>query len=319
MVPRIAIYFDPECSGRNDGNPLYVFAALKRLQEKGVVEVDHIIPYGNLKRHGTYDAHVWVDWGEDALKHVIHYDMIECPKPMIYWASDTHINNGMKGDSYPYRLSTAKKADAVFCAQKEGVSKMKEDGVDALWLPHAVEPIAYSDDDSYSREEGKYSIHGTPKPYVFATKKYDVCFVGHINSGNRIEALDRLFKEFPNFFYGQRKFNEASEKYAQSKICFNISMTDDLNMRTFEIMGSGSFCLTSWIPTIEEVFEDGKHLVLYRSMDEMVDKAKYYLAHDEERENIARAGYEEVMKNHTIDKRVEKILEAAKSLQPVAI
>ena len=122
--------------------------------------------------------------------------------------------------------------------------------------------------------------------------------------------------EFPDFFfYGQRRFNEAAEKYAQSKICFNISMEDDLNMRTFEVMGSGSFLLTNWIPTIEDLFTDGKHLVLYRSLDEMVEKAKYYLAHDEERERIAQAGYEEVMANHTIDKRVDKILEAANHLQ----
>lgn len=34
-------------------------------------------------------------------------------------------------------------------------------------------------------------------------------------------------------------------------------MLDDLNMRTFEVMASGSFLLTNWIPTIEEFFEDG--------------------------------------------------------------
>lgn len=305
-MTRLAIYYDNECSGRNDGNPLYVHTALKRMEKKGLLEVDHIIPQGDLKQYGQYDANIWVDWGEDGLGGLIHYPMQECPKPMIYWASDTHINNGLPGDSYPYRLSMAKKADVAFCAQKEGVAKMKEDGVITEWLPHAVEPLAYCDPD-------------TGKKFVFGNKKYDVCFVGHINSGNRIDALDRLFKEFPNFFYGQRLFNDAAEKYAQSKICFNISMTDDLNMRTFEIMGAGSFCLTSWIPSIEEVFEDGKHLILYRSLDEMVDKAKYYLEHDDEREKIAQAGYEEVMAKHTIDHRVAKIMEAVNKLSLVGV
>lgn len=306
MKPRIAIYFDNECSGRNDGNPLYVYSSLKRMQEKGLLEVDHIIPMGDLKRHGTYDAHIWVDWGEDGLGSLIQYPMLECPKPNIYWASDTHIANCEAGSSYPYRLSMAKKFDHVFAAQKRGVEEFLADGVKSDWLPHAFEPLAYCDPD-------------TNKPFVFGNKKYDVCFVGHINSGNRIDALDRLFKEFPKFFYGQRLFNDAAEKYAQSKICFNISMTDDLNMRTFEIMGAGAFCLTSWIPTIEEVFEDGKHLVLYRSLDEMIDKAKYYLKHDDEREKIAQAGYEEVMSKHTIDHRVAKILEAVNKIQLVGV
>jgi spore maturation protein CgeB len=301
---RLAIYYDNECSGRNDGNPVYVLGSLKRMQEKKLLEVDHIVPKGDLQKFGTYDAHIWVDWGEDGLGNLIHYKMLDCPKPNIYWASDTHINNGLVGDSYPYRLEMAKKFDYVFAAQKRGVEEFASDGVKAEWLPHAVEPLAYCDPD-------------TGKPFVFGSKKYDVCFVGHINSGNRIEFLDSMFREFPNFFYGQRLFNEAAEKYAQSKICLNISMTDDLNMRTFEIMGAGAFCLTSWIPTIEEHFEDGKHLALYRSVPEAVDKAKYYLSHDSEREKIAQAGYEEVMAKHTIDHRTNKILEAINKLTVV--
>lgn len=294
---RLAIYYDNECSGRNDGNPLYVYAALKRMQERKLLEVDHIIPRKGMDKYGTYDAHIWVDWGEDGLGGVLSFPLLDCPRPMIYWASDTHIHDA----SYQYRLSMAKKADYVFAAQKRGVDEFLRDGVKADFLPHAFEPFAYNDPD-------------TNKSFVFAKKKYDICFVGHINSGNRVDFLDKMFKEFPNFFYGQRLFNDAAEKYSLSKVCLNISMTDDINMRTFEIMGSGNFCLTNWIPTIEELFEDGKHLVLYKSFDEAVDKTKFYLKNDSEREKIVQAGYEEVMKKHTIDHRVSSILNAINSL-----
>ncbi len=281
---RVAIYYD-NVTGRNDGNPLYVWAALKRMQEKGLLEVDHLAPMENVNLFGTYDANIWVDWGEDGLGGLIPYPMIECPKPSIYWASDTHLG-------YDYRLAMAKKFDHVFVAQKRALEDFARDGVPATWLPHAFEPLAYPKTD-------------------FASKKYDVGFVGHINSENRIEALDRLFKEFPNFFYGQRLFEDAAQVFGESKIVFNISMLDDINMRTFEAMGTGSFLLTNWIPTIEELFEDGKHLVLYRSLDEMVDKAKFYLANDSAREMVAAAGYEEVMAKHTIQHRVDRMLEVA--------
>lgn len=299
-MKRYAIYYDNLITGRNDGNPLYVWACLKRMQEKGLLEVDHLIPNESVKLFGTYDQNIWVDWGEDGLGSLINYKMIDPPHPSIYWASDTHINNGIAGDSYPYRLEMGKKCDIVFCAQKRAVEEFARDGVKAEWLPHAFEPAAY------------------PK-FDLASKRYDVCFVGHVNTENRIDALDRLFYEFPNFYYGQRRFEEAARKYAESKIVFNISMTDDLNMRTFEAMGSGSFLLTNWIPTIEDLFEDGKHLVLYRSLDEMVDKAKYYLTHDAEREKIAQAGYEEVMAKHTISHRVNKIIEASEKLMSVGV
>lgn len=337
---KIATWFESS-AGRNDGNPLYITAYLKRMQHycdvangrtlndrllgyfplvngKRVMDpraeesakefmkfdpeglrVDHLRPTGDNKEWGTHDLNIWIDWGEDALAGILPYKVNECPKPMLYWASDTHIQFP-GNDSYPYRLGMAKKADIAFVAQKRGLEWMQRDGVqNPIFLPHAVEPLAY------------------PK-FEFASKKYDVCFIGHINSGNRVDALDRLFKEVPNFYYGQKLFEKAAEIYGQSKIVFNISMTDDINMRTFEGMATGSFLMTNWIPTIEELFEDGKHLVLYRSLDELADKAKYYLAHDEEREKIAQAGYAEVMKNHTFKNRVDRMLQEAVASRKLA-
>jgi spore maturation protein CgeB len=300
---RVAIYYDtfPETGYRNDGNPVYVWAALKRMQEKGLLEVDHLAPKKDVNLFGTYDVNLWVDYGEDALASIIPYPMIDCPHPNVYWASDTHLG-------FDYRFETAKKFDVVFCAQKQAVLDFQAKGVHAEWLPHAFEPMAYHDIES-----------GTPVPYNYANKDYDACFIGHINSPNRVDFLDRMFKEFPNFFFGQRRFQEAAQKFCKSKIVLNIAMKEDLNMRCLEAMGSGSFLLTDYVPYIEELFEDGKHLVLYRSLDEAVDKAKYYLKHDSEREKIAQAGFEEVMAKHTIDHRVNRMLEAVKDLNKVAV
>lgn len=295
---RIAIWYENRL-GRNDGNPLYVQAALKRLEKQGKLLVDHLIPTGDTSHFGRYDAHVWVDWGEDGLTSLLPYK-VKVPQdaPLVYWASDTHLG-------YDYRFDFAKRyAQATFCAQKDAAEKFQASGLDAAWLPHAVEPRAYNDEDDPT---------GT-KPYNFITKKQDVCFIGHVNSDNRVEALDRLFREFPNFFYGQKLFNEAAKKYAESKIVFNISMKNELNMRTFEVMGSKSLLLTDRCATIEELFQDGKHLVLYDSMEEMVKKARYYIEHDDEREAIAQAGYEEVMKKHTIDHRVSVMLDKINEL-----
>lgn len=322
---RIATVYESRL-GRNDGNPLYVTACLKRMQFYGDIaagraenkdllpwlgtddgkkwnedpraeasamklfemygeslEADHIYPTGDISMFGSYDLNIDTDWGEDGLTGYLPYKPFETPRPSAVWNSDTHLG-------YDYRLEKSKRSDFVFCAQKRAVEDMKRDGVsNPIWLPHAVEPLAY------------------PRQHNF-TKHHDVCFVGHVNSKNREDALNRLFSEFPNFDYGQALFEQAAIRFGNSKIVFNISMLDDINMRTFEIMATGSLCMTNWIPTIEELFTDGKNIVLYRSEDEMIDKAKYYLAHDDERERIAQAGYEEVMARHTIQHRVDVIL-----------
>lgn len=300
---RIAIYYDifPETGYRNDGNPIYALASLKRMQEKGILEVDHLAPKEDMKLFGNYDLNLDVDWGEDGLTSIIPYKLIDAPKPNIYWASDTHLG-------FDYRFEKSKKFDKVFCAQKQAVLDFKEKGVDAEWLPHAFEPQAYHDLENLDEK-------GNPRPFSYASKDFDVCFVGHVNSPNRIDFLDSMFREFPNFFFGQRRFQDAAKIYAKSKICLNVAMKEDLNMRCFEVMGAGGFLLTDYVPHMEEIFEDGKHLVLYRSTEEAIDKAKYYLKHDSEREKIAQAGFDEVMSKHTINHRVNRILEVGKTIE----
>lgn len=291
---RVAIWY--QVLHRNDGNPLYLFHALKKLEAQGKLLVDHLNPDGKTQSFGKYDLNFWVDWGEDGLTGMLPYvPVIPQDAPLIYWASDTHLG-------YDYRLNFAKKyASLTFVAQKDAVDRFKADGVDATWLPHAFEPKAYNDADD---ETGLI-------PYNFINKKYDLCFVGHVSSENRVLALDRMFKEFPNFFYGQKLFNECAKKYAESKIVFNIAMKNDLNMRCFEVMGSKSFLLTDRVQSMDDLFIDGKHCAMYSSLDEAVDKARYYISHDDEREAIAREGYREVMAHHTIDHRLEVMLNQA--------
>lgn len=304
---RIAIYYDTfaETGFRNDGNPVYVFSALKRRQDKNLLEVDHLAPMENISLFGQYDLNIDVDWGEDGLLPIIPYKLIDAPKPNIYWASDTHLG-------FDYRLEKAKKFDRVFCAQKQAVIDFEKAGVKAEWMPHAFEPMAYMDIQNIKEGE-------SPRQFEFLKREFDIAFVGHVNSPNRVDFLDRMFKEFPNFFFGQRRFQDAARIYKKSKICINVAMKEDLNMRCFEVMGAGGFLLTDYVPYMEELFEDGKHCAIYRSHDEAVDKAKYYLSHDEERERIAQAGHELVLNNHTIDKRVDRILEVAKELQVVSV
>lgn len=45
---RLAIWYENRL-GRNDGNPLYVMASLKRMMEADLLEVDHLIPDGDVK------------------------------------------------------------------------------------------------------------------------------------------------------------------------------------------------------------------------------------------------------------------------------
>lgn len=291
MNPRIAHIYDSKC-GRNDGAPLYTLEALKRTPE---VLVDHYLPHGNPYLWGKYDLYWWVDFADDALG----YGDFPCPKPNFYWCSDYHISP----ESYAYRLKRAREFDWVGCYQKRNVEQFIQDGIPSdriFWLPPAFEPGCYRPGIfDFKKEEW---INAAP------LRRYDLSFVGHVNNQKRMEALDRVFSAVPNFFYGTKRFEKCATIYNQSKVVFNIAHADDINMRVFEVLGCRTLLLTENIPTIHELFKDGVHLVTYNSIDDAIEKAKYYIEHDEERERIAEAGYQEVITKHTYKHRVDEVL-----------
>lgn len=79
------------------------------------------------------------------------------------------------------------------------------------------------------------------------------------------------------------------------------------NMRLFEATGVGTFLLTDWKANLRDMFEPGKELVAYRSPEECAELIQYYLAHDKEREAIARAGQERTCREHTYANRMKEL------------
>lgn len=80
-------------------------------------------------------------------------------------------------------------------------------------------------------------------------------------------------------------------------------------LRVLEIMACQGFVLVNYQEDLAKEFEDGKELVMYRSLDEMVEKVQYYLEHEEERAQIARAGYEKVMREYNYAEKLRRIFE----------
>ena len=303
MKRRIASYYESRL-GRNDGNPLFVTHVLKR-DYADAMEFHHLIPDPALQFDlmGRFDGHLWIDWGEDALTGLLPYKPIACPKPGAYWVSDTHLG-------YDYRLAKAREFDWVFCAQQRAVDEFRRDGitVPVAWLPHAVEPEAYNPAAIYAATPEQLAATAT----VHRMKRWDTAFVGHLNTPERVEFLDTVFRAFPNSWFASRRtgrsFERAADVYTRAKLVWNPAVRDDLNMRVFEVLATRTCLITSAVPTLDALFTDGVHLVTYRTLDEAIEKAHYYLTHDDEREAIADAGYREVLARHTFRHRVSHML-----------
>ncbi len=105
---------------------------------------------------------------------------------------------------------------------------------------------------------------------------------------------------------------EAPIVYFASRINLNMtlkSIRSGLPLRVFDIMGAGGFLLSNYQPEFEELYEPGKDLVCYGSMEELVELAGYYLTHDRERQKVAVNGYKKTCAEHTIALRIRRMLQ----------
>jgi hypothetical protein len=106
---------------------------------------------------------------------------------------------------------------------------------------------------------------------------------------------------------------EMYRQLRQAKIALNIhiDMAERFaaNMRLYEATGVGTMLLTDWKENLPEMFTPGVEVVAYRTPEECVDLARYYLSHDSEREEIARGGQERTLREHTYYHRMQQMTE----------
>ena len=246
------------------------------------LEFSHFWVEGSETIPKDYDLYLRIDHGD------YKYDIPKDLHPAVFYVIDTHLKK-------PYKKIKKQlhHYDLVFAMQKTGAERLqKELKRDIKWMPPSCDP----------------EIHKR----LDIEKKYDVGFVGRdAQKYERGKQLALLRETFPNSFIGEADFRKMSEIYSASKIGFNSSVLDDVNMRCFEAPCAGAMLLTNRIKNdgLYEIFEEDKHAVFYDNNEEMIEKIKYYLEHDEERERIAQAGHERVVNHFTYYHSLKNILD----------
>ena len=163
----------------------------------------------------------------------------------------------------------------------------------------------------------------------FTFRKYygQVVLARCIAALERQEILDMLSRKYKCHLYTRGKTpslpyitnrgmagntKESTFIFRCSKINLNItsrSIRTGIPLRVFEIMGSGGFLLTNYQEDMLEYFEPGIDFVYYDSYEDLMKKADYYLNHEEERQQIAKNGYEKIKNSHTYRHRLDAMME----------
>lgn len=149
-------------------------------------------------------------------------------------------------------------------------------------------------------------------------KIYDISFVG-LPHGNRREVIARMRKEgldVRTWGYGWKEGRITQSQmvrvFNQSRINLNLSNLStkegqQIKERNFEIPGCGGFLLTGYAENLSDYYDVGKEIACFDDVDDLIRKAKYFLAHEKERAAIAEAGYARTIAEHTYDARFRQI------------
>jgi spore maturation protein CgeB len=110
---------------------------------------------------------------------------------------------------------------------------------------------------------------------------------------------------------GALALRDSQLVHACSKISLNLhhaGSDDGGNMKFREIPAAGGFQVCDWQPALAATAH-GKHTVFCRSLPEFAARIRYYLAHTDERLQLARAAHEAVMETADYAPRLAALLQ----------
>jgi spore maturation protein CgeB len=221
-----------------------------------------------------------------------------------------YYDDCIKGSTSSFEevVKQGRQADIMYLTNRGELAQYRQRGVNARFITGGCDPTAHRMVES-------------PDPLF----QSDVAFIGRPNTPERAECMQLLAKKFDLKLWGSgwEKYGlsaAATDVYAAEyrKICagakiilgWNIDPTIDLyfSNRTWYTLGCGGFLLTAYTPGLEELFGRGKELDWFETVEEGCEKIAYYLAHDQERKQIARAGYQLAHHEYSYDKMVARII-----------
>jgi len=269
-------------SFKKGGYEVFVISDVKSVNANfvtnGAVNLEKILGKFNI----TPQLIVFVEGGEMGI-FPTHFNRFPCPK--FWWGIDTH-------NDYQKHLRISRLFDHSFIAQKSYVQMLITDGIASVsWLPLA-----------YPLSETK----------VFS-RTIDISYVGSTNWSlypKRGDLLQAISDEFSNSSIGSKSSKDMLKVYENSKVVFNHSLKNDINMRFFEAMGSGALLLTNEILVngLEDLFVAEEDLIIYRDKSDLISRIRSILDDPVYLERIAKSGMGKVRAFHTYDNRAKEML-----------
>lgn len=229
----------------------------------------------------------------------------------IHWDTDgisSQYFQSLSGDGIEMDVIYLSKPDFVLTMCPEMLRFIRSKNFACELMNYAYSPISHFPIEAIrERDKGKYYINLIGNSYLVLAKfhpdhyryksvkillkpllenGYKVHFYGDNGYKPLIKAL--LDIDVPNeYFHGYLPYERTNAAYNSSFINLVTQNHDQtITKRTFEILGSGGFILSSDNSEIRKLFTPGKDLVVSSSPEQTLELVEYYKSHPDEYKKI---------------------------------
>lgn len=151
-----------------------------------------------------------------------------------------------------------------------------------------------------------------------------------VTNKERVTMLSVLSNYFPVNFFTSDEQEPALEKvhfcgsvdyweemplvFRNSKINLNITsrtITKGVPQRCLDVMGCRGLLMSNYQEDMFEYLENGRDLIIYSDLGDAVEKADFYLKHEDEAQRIRENGYQKMIDCYSYKGQLEKIWKQA--------
>ena len=164
------------------------------------------------------------------------------------------------------------------------------------------------------------SIHGHRQWIVNQLKKAGIAVsvwgagweTGRLTQEQMIDVFNqsKLVLTLSNSLNYDARYFLQSPRWALRDLRYCKKHRDQIKARHFEVSGCGSCQISYYVEDLEHCYEIGKEILIFMDVDDLIEKIRYYLRHDDERSAIAEAGYRRATRDHTLERRFRDIATA---------
>ena len=249
-----------------------------------------------LVRQNNYDI-VWIDKGQTIFPETLQFIKKVSPHSII--VSYSPDNMALRHNQTQQYLKCVPLYDFIVTNKSYIIEDLKKMGAQHVLFVNN----SYEDSFHYPRELSAQDIQelGGDVGFIGAWEKArceSICYLADHGIKVRVFGVGKWadYKNYsPNLRIEERQL--LGEDYCKSLQAFKISLCflrkmnyDQQTTRSVEIPACGGFMLAERTYEHLSMFEEGKEAVFFSSNEELLEKCRFYLVNEEERNRIAKNG-----------------------------